>query len=507
MNLHLVPRVLLALLVWLLAPRSPLVCQQAVAQGEELFRIRVHNAVGGAIEVSADGGNHYATVGKVVRPATRLVPGFAASRYAPVASVAAVAVHGLRIKVRPPLPGEPKNASETMMMSLVPREFHTPPPGYAGHMADRSGIYTDIACGEAIFRNLAPFVGNPVRLELPDRLVPFPEDYQPHLDDRIVILVLRPPEMPREIVFENWKGGQVIACFEGRDPQPIARVVRPVLGVGRYDGTTYTGVGRINTNHCGVITISTAGVTGFLLPEGRGSERRGGFQIEPVQHAQQVSRYAPQVMVVEPLEGQGPLEGQPPLFSGYIGLFWDRQSPERSFLAEVKIDNGAWEAMPEVVGKQDDAFTARRLTDYFRSLGVERQVTSGVTHLRVCFPRLDKSTVAHFLEGYPSVASTEPASATSTNPTRVQGVVTLNVELKNITDVSQIAMLIIYVDGRFVAMLNTSPFRHDLDTRRLSNGLHEVELRAVDAAGSIIAQKKTTILVDNPPPTEQGKTP
>ena len=37
-----------------------------------------------------------------------------------------------------------------------------------------------------------------------------------------------------------------------------ATVARPVKGVGRYDGTSFTGVGAVNTNHAGVITISTA---------------------------------------------------------------------------------------------------------------------------------------------------------------------------------------------------------------------------------------------------------
>lgn len=482
---------------------------RAKAQTQELFRIRVTNAVGGAIEVSPDGGNSYVPVGKVVRPATALVPGFAASRWAAPGSVAATAVHGVRVRVRPPRGKEPRGAGETMMLSLVPREFHTVPKGYGGHVAGASGIYTDISCGEAIFRNLAPFVGNPVRLELEDRLVPFADDYLPRAGDRLVILVLQPPSLPREIIFENWKGGKVSAIFEGRDPQPIAQVIRPVLGVGRYDGTTYTGVGRVNTNHPGVITISTAGVTGFLLREGEGSERRGGIQIEPSTHAKAVSFNAPQVLVVGPLEGQDSLEGQPPLFSGYLGLFWDRRAPEHSLTVEVKIDNGAWEPMPEVLGRQDDAFTAPRLNDYFRRRGVERRITSGVTHLRLLFPRLGPELVARALEPHQPGAGSSPipgvaASGNGAAPTRVRGVVTLNAELKNLVDPKQVAVMMIYVDGKVSAILNVTPFRHNLDTSRLTNGRHEVEMRALDPQGDILAQKKTMILVDNPVAMENG---
>jgi hypothetical protein len=476
---------------------------QNAPQSEELYRIRVTNAAGGAVEASGDGGETYTRVGKVVTPATRLIQGFAASRWAPVGSVAATAIHGLRLKVRNSTPKDPKGVANCMMMSLVPREFHTIPKGYGGHRPGNSGIYTDIPAGQGIFRNLAPLVASPVRLEREGRLAPFPADYQPRVGDRIVILVYLPPVLPREIVFENWKGGRVTAHFEGRDPHPIARVARPVLGVGRYDGTAYTGVGRINTNHCGVITVSTAPVSGSLLPEGQGSERRGGFQIEPADHARAVSYNAPQVMVVEPLEGQGALEGQPPLFAGYIGLQWDQRSVAHSLGVEVKIDNGPWEPMPELVGVMNDAFAATALMRHFRKLGVARRITSGVTHLRLVFPRLDRAAVARYLAEYgtPAPAEAAPGDAEIAGPTEpatpVHGFITLNASFRNPADLQRIAVVTVYVDGRIVAIMNVAPFRHQLDTRRLTNGRHEVELRALDGQGGIVAQKKMSIMVEN----------
>ena len=48
-----------------------------------------------------------------------------------------------------------------------------------------------------------------------------------------------------------------------------------------------------------------------------------------------------------------------------------------------------------------------------------------------------------------------------------------------------------------VAIMNVAPFRHQLDTRRLTNGRHEVELRALDGQGGIVAQKKMSIMGDN----------
>ncbi|NLC57435.1 MAG: hypothetical protein GX774_11405 [Armatimonadetes bacterium] len=488
----------LALLLLALLLRAPAWSQENNA-GAELFRIRVRNAAGGAVEVSGDGGASFRRVGKVMRPATKLVPGFGASRWAPPGSVAATAVHGLRLKVRNARPGEPQSASGCLMMSLVPREFWKLPKGYGGHRPAESGIYTDIGTGEAIFRNLAPLVGNPVRLERSGRLLPFPEDYTPRAGDTYVILVLLPPTMPKEISFENWKGGMVTATFDGGEPQPIARVARPVLGIGRYDATTQTGVGRINTNHCGVITISTAPLTGALLPEGEGSERRGGFQIEPSVHAKAIRYDAPQVMVVEPLEGQGALEGKPPLFSGYLGLFWDPRSADDSFTVEVKIDNGPWEPMPELMGRVGDAFTAPALAQYFKRRGVERKITSGLTHLRILFPRFDRAAIARHLAEYPAREVAQPAGA-STSPQGeqlVRGVVSLSATLKNVQDPSRISVVTVHVDGRIVAILNVPPYRYELDTRRYDNGRHEVELRAMDAQGGILAQRKMPILVDN----------
>ena len=41
--------------------------------------------------------------------------------------------------------------------------------------------------------------------------------------------------------------------------EQIASVDRPVQGTGRYDGTTFTGVGAVNTSHGGVLTVSPNG--------------------------------------------------------------------------------------------------------------------------------------------------------------------------------------------------------------------------------------------------------
>lgn len=322
------------------------VCIAEKLETRELYRIRFMNAKNGRVEVSTDGGHTFLQVGKVVYPATSDTEGFTASMYASTGTVAAVAVHGIRIKT-----AEITNCSKckSRIISLVPREFWLPPPVYGGHRPGSSGIYTDIPTGMAIFRNLAPFVGNRVFLEMKEGCLPIQDGYKPKEGDTLVIVVEIPTKYPREIIFENQPGGLVRAIYD-EESKVIARVQRPVRGIGRFDATAYTGVGRINTNHTGVLTISTAPISGIT-----DIEACGGFMIQPSKHAQQAKEIA-QVMVVEPIHPDSEfLEGMAPLFSDCIGLAYDPLDELNSFTVDMKLDNSDWMSFPPLVGKVDDA--------------------------------------------------------------------------------------------------------------------------------------------------------
>jgi hypothetical protein len=56
--------------------------------------------------------------------------------------VAAVAVHGIRVRVGDLTTAYPK------MVSILPREFAQTPVFFGGHISGASGIYTDIAPGQ-----------------------------------------------------------------------------------------------------------------------------------------------------------------------------------------------------------------------------------------------------------------------------------------------------------------------------------------------------------------------
>jgi hypothetical protein len=356
--------ILLVLLILLI--HNSAACEPAESQPStgEVFRIRITNTVDGAVEVGRSG--DYRPIGKVNRPATDVMPGFAASTYVRDGVVAAIATHGIRIKT-----GTVDESPR--MISLVPLQFATIPSGYGGHVPGNSGIYTDIPAGESIFRTLSPFVGNAVFLEVLDGLRSLARAYRPSIGDVLVIIVRLPQDMPCAVEFENRDGGMVTSvCADGTKAH-IATVTRPVTGVGRFDGTSYTGVGAVNTNHPGVLTISTAPAQkGLGELEGQGQESRGGFMIQPSRHAATQPRMN-QVMIVAPLQGStAPLEGAPPLFFGHINLAWSLDDPTHSYRAEVRLGASDWLPMPQVIGKNDDAFTESGL--------------GPVTHIRLLFP-------------------------------------------------------------------------------------------------------------------------
>ena len=283
-------------------------------------------------------------MGSVLTPATKVnEKGFTASKWAVDGCVAATAVNGIHVKVR--LSQEGRGA----IFSIVPSEGGDLPSG-AGR--PEAALITDIAGGTALFGLWAPYVGNRVYLQQGAELQPLAPDYAPKPGDALVIVVERPAPVPYDIVFENRFGGLIYIRYLDATlgPQePVGTVLRPVLGIGRFEGSRYADVGRIRANHCGVIDISTS-------PYGQ----VGGFQIVPKDHAQSPENYyirtSTQWMVVGPLSALDPSwEGIPPLFSSFIApayrpndLAYPGHATDRLawMRVEVKMGGAAWQPMP-----------------------------------------------------------------------------------------------------------------------------------------------------------------
>lgn len=435
---------------------------------QESHRIRIHNAKGGLVQVSVDRGESYSTVGRVTLPAVRSMPGFAAGEYADPGTVAAIAVHAIRIRSGN---ASPRNAWPPVF-SIIPREFESPSTGYEN---GSSGIYTDIPAGTAIFRNLSPLVGNPVFLEVNGRLSPLSRDYMPSSGDKLVITVLVPRRRPSEIVIENRRGGAVQAVY-GDSIERIAVVEKPVAGTGRFDATEYTGVGCINTNHCGVITVSTAPRVGQTARHG---EQRGGFQILPSRHAHRIGMI-PQYMVVAPIDaGSATLEGQPPLFQGFIGLASDADTPGRSFGVEVRAGGVDWLPIKQLIGKND-----RSLVDY-------RGVGEPMTHLRLIFPdaseewlaqQVRKAAESHVVRSYGGQRSAGDE---------------FNFALSG-SDLSAVQTASLFVDGEFRGISTSPPFTFRINTLKYNPGEHRVEIRGLNGAGLVVATSESWFYTVSP---------
>jgi len=469
----------------------------AYAEGErEICRIRIYNAPRGSIQVSCDRGQRFVTVGRVIQPANSTIHSFAAASYVTAGTVAATAVHGLRIKVGQRGIGVGA-AQEPLSFSIVPREYARTPTGYGGHLPGNSGIQTDIGAGQTIFREFAPFVGNSVYLQdASGRLSSIPTDYTPRVGDVVVIMVEKPSKFPTEIVFENRQDGAVTARYADGTTDRITDVLHPVLGIGRYDGTSYTGVGGINTNHGGVITISTAPIYRGKLQEGRGVERRGGFMIQPSNHAKTQGATPPQVMVVGSRDPAGtPMEARAPLFRGCLSPAFDPASPANSVRAQMRIDDGNWEDLPAIVGKIGDALESSYLNELFERKGIKRKVKTGVTAIRILFPSLSPAYLQARLKASERQYSYAMIQLPVIGKTGVvNGVLTINASLRNIDRAMFISF---YIDGELKSMTNSPPFAYDWDTTTVKNGEHEIEVQALDSSGHLVSKSSSRVIVTN----------
>ncbi len=343
----------------------------------EILRLRIVNDYGGEIAASADHGETWKVLGRVVRYTTRVnTKGYTASKWVPAGHVAATAVNAIHVNV-----GINTKDDRGIIFSILPRQLLAPPQEYRSFLSPDSSIYTDISAGEGIFGGgYAPFVGSPVYVRASgNELVPAPAGYVPRQGDEIVVVVLEPGPLPISVEFENREGGAIRLRYSDGSEKQLGYVVRPVRGVGRFEGALYTGIGRIRANHAGVIDISTSPV-GEL----------GAFQIIPFGHSispeMNLAWERTQWMVVGPVEEASPLwEGLMPLFYQHIrpdylpgDLYaqnWEARLLAR-FLADVEA-GGSWRPMP-----------VRRLAPLSTTPLPEwaDQALGEVTRVRILFP-------------------------------------------------------------------------------------------------------------------------
>ena len=441
----------------------------------ETHRIRIVNSVDGAIQVSDDAGKEWHLIGRVTAPATESLMGYSAAGYAKPATVAATAVHGIRIRV-----GD-AGTPDPLLINILPREFAQTPKLFGGHISGLSGVYTTIPVGTSIFRGLSPLVGNAVYLEhdMGSDLQPLPVGYIPKDGDVLEIVVLAPVNPLKEVFFDNHAGGDVRVTYADGTAEVLTHVVKPVVGIGRYDGCSYSGVGAINTNHDGVITVSTAPVSTSPLFEGIGPERRGGFQIQPAFHnAQGDGAGAPSVMVIgsrkRPIAPE--MEGRPPLFYGYFDLAWSLSEPQHSWRMEVQRHGSGWLPMPTLIGSRTLALadvTAMRL---IRNAAGDKLWRDG--QIRAAQSDYDQAALANARAGK-SLVERGAISFTVAAPDR------------------RTAFISFRRDGQFASVTNSVPYTFKWDTREVPDGEYVIEAEAQDTNNQTLSTTRTKIWVDN----------
>lgn len=454
----------------------------SAVQTVEVWRIRIANSPGGQIDVSADGGATWTMIGRVSTPAVASLQGYLAAGYAPIGTVAATAVHGIRIRL-----GDTSNAYPTLI-NILPREFAATPHFFGGQIAGASGIYTNIPTGTGLFRDLAPYVGSPCYLQdSSGRLQPLTSNYVPAIGDRLVIEVRRRVNELRCVVFENQAHGDVTATYADGTSEIVTHVVKPVEGIGRFDGTSYTGVGAVNTNHTCVITISTMPVSTSKLLEGNGPERRGGFQIEPYYHNTQTDEaWAPQVMILGGTDSQDPLlEGRAPLFYGGINLAWNPADPTHSWICDVqtKTTGNSWIPMPQMIGNQPDAITQHGITAFrlHRDAGdgdiawLRQQIASAARDYQTMRGQMAAGGEMPLIKGFYSAPGGIDTLSASKHPALVE----------------------FYVDGGFAGVTNSDPWDLDWNSRTVADGEHLIEARIQDSAGKLLGVVDKLVYVDN----------
>jgi hypothetical protein len=323
----------------------------------EIYEIELPFELGAAVRAVLPNGETR-ELGRVSElPERTRWPSYTASAWGHSGAVTASAVNAVHILIS-------VEDGQGRTMSVIPRETIAPAAGPG------AAIVLDCRAGESFFGAGAPPAGTRITVRSGTSVHPLGE-YLPKEGDVLIFKVYE-KNAPYMVDFENRPGGRVVAWRRG-GADVIARVIRPLGGTGRFEGTLYQWRSRVRANHSGVIDISTSDY-GTI----------GGFQIIPWDHAlnskeMQGAWGATQWMIIGPVDGKSMMGGTAPLFAGGLvpgpsrkERLWDMWSTYgRKSLVMARIDGGSWGMLPPSAGKADESLKS-------------------VTHLRIYFPRTTK---------------------------------------------------------------------------------------------------------------------
>ncbi|MCE5200897.1 MAG: hypothetical protein LLF78_00060 [Synergistaceae bacterium] len=325
-----------------------------------LFEISIEMIEGSPVVVSYPGEEHREIGAVIALPTDTRWPSYTASAWGRPGEVCASAVNAIHLLV-----SVEKEKGRTM--SMIPKETIAPAAGPG------ASIVISSKASSGIFGAFAPPVGSEVSIVRNGSMerTPLGKDDLPQKGDTLIITVLK-KTLPYMVEIENRPGGRITE-WSGTGSKIIGRVIKPLAGTGRFEGTLFQRAGTLRANHCGVIDFSTS-------PVGQ----VGGFQIIPWDHAlkskeMQGAWDMTQWLIAGPADGSSPMAATFPLFKGALvpGPFegeklWDIWSTYgRKSLIIARVNGGPWQPMPIVSGRVDYAL-------------------KNITHLKIYFPFTDE---------------------------------------------------------------------------------------------------------------------
>jgi hypothetical protein len=433
-------------------------------QPREFYRLRIINQPGGPIDISTSSGTTWRSLGKVVQPATQAAPASAPLAVTPVGTVAGVTPDLLLLRL-------PSVKSQNRALRILAQ----------GQPAAQGAITTDIPSRGPLFRLVAPAVGSEVSLQRGDRLEALPAAYSPRPGDRLIIRVAPVAAAePASVTIENKAGGEVVLATPGGIPRVLGKVKQPLRGVGRYAGTERAGCGRVLSWSPTAVLVSTTGLLRRPDAEGKETEERGGFVIQPAEpNLKGITHPASQLLLEALPEGNAR-----PAVSSFFALGAPPSSGDPFDTAptrvEIRVDGGKWEPVPDLRGTIDPD----KLNGALESvLGEGRTVKQGITHLRLLYG----GPVALGLERRILLATTPAAG----KPQRGNVTITANVQGEGVSFVQFL------LNGRVVQLTNQPPYNWYWDTRSEPNGEHLLEIRGLDLKLNVVSSVTTKVAVDN----------
>lgn len=430
----------------------------------EMYRVRVVNETGGAVEISADRGTTWDALGKVTHPASTSAIASNVISLVPPGAVAGVTGNSLLVRL-------PAVKSALRSLRILAQ----------GEAESAATITTDIPARGSLFRWAAPPVGSTLLIERDAGPQALPSPYTPRVGDRLVIVVSQPAagEAP-VITLENKPDGEVVLTQPDALPRLLGRVKQPLKGIGRYSGTERAGSGRVLAWSPTAVIVSTASTARKLDPNGELAEERGGFVIQPAEPALQGTTHPDSQILVE---GVPEDTGRPPvstLFAMPVFLSTGDPQDTRQTRVEVRIDEGPWEPLPDLRGTIQEADLPKAIET---ALGGGRTCKTGITHLRLIYAELTRPTMQRRL-----LMAVTPLAE---DPQRGRVTITANVMGEGVREVHFL------LNGRVVRTTNIPPYTWVWNTLPLPNGEHLLEVRGLDAGFNPITTARRRVIVDN----------